>query len=468
MAVRVYGIFGTRVLHTIAALALLSGAAHAQTVTLPAYEDTTLQGGAYENRNFGNADLVTRASHEDPTWIRHALLKFDTHNTIPAGTTITSAMLTVTVKGGNTEIRTLTAYCVPESFWEHESTWRRRSNTLYWSQPGGTMTHAHATAIASSVPGSTVTFNVTDLVQEALSKSSRYTRLMLVDRGVSSKGSLRSYHSNESASTSLRPALVVTYGSATAPTTPDPTTTTPTTPTPPVTGSSLRVVQWNIASTTDMTTVVDFLLKLQPDLMSLNEVYKYSSDNRPQKMIDLIKARTGQTWYYHWAQISGLSSGVGVAVLSRYPIEGTDTHLLSYNRSAALIRVSVNGRLVHFVSTHLDHQYSSKRLIQVRELKSWLTQFAEQRIVAGDFNWYPGTTEINEMARDYNDAWAVAKTAGTATSAPTNPDGATRNTRIDYVFYSKGATALSLVSAQTTDRIAISDHRAVLAVFKVN
>jgi endonuclease/exonuclease/phosphatase family metal-dependent hydrolase len=458
MSVRVYGIFGTRVLHTIAALALFSGAAHAQTVTLPAYEDTTLQGGAYENTNFGNADLVTRASPEDPTWIRHALLKFDTHNTIPAGTTITSAMLTVTVKGGNSEIRTLTASCVAESFWEHESTWRRRSNTLSWSQPGGTMTHAHGTAIASSVPGSTITFNMTDMVQEALSKSSRYTRVMLVDGGASSKGSLRNYYSNESADASLRPKLVVTYGSPVA----------PTQPIVPGPGSTLRVITWNIASTTNMTPVVDFLMKFQPDLISLNEVYKYSSDNRPQKIVDQLQARTGQTWYYHWAQISGQSSGVGVAVLSRYPIEDTDTHLLSYNRSAALIKISVNGRPVHFVSTHLDHQYSSRRLIQVREVKSWLTQFAEQRIVAGDFNWYPGTTEINEMASAYYDAWAVAKTNGTAASALTNPDGNTRNNRIDYVFYSKGAPALSLVSAQTTDRISISDHRAVLAIFTVN
>ena len=36
-------------------------------------------------------------------------------------------------------------------------------------------------------------------------------------------------------------------------------------------------------------------------------------------------------------------------------------------------------------------------------------QFVEQRIVARDFNWYPGTTEINEMAKDYYDAWAVPR-----------------------------------------------------------
>ena len=455
MAVRACGMFGWRVLQMVAAIAMLAGAASAQTVTLPAYEDTTVQGGAYENTNFGRSDLVTRAS-DDATWTRHALLKFDTHNTIPAGATITSATLTVTVKGGNTETRTLTAYCVPESFWENEATWRRRNSTLYWSRAGGTVTHAHSSAPATAVANSRVTFDATALVREALGKSSRYTRVLLADAGASSKGSLRYFHSNEASTSSLRPALVVNY------------TTTTQTVTPSTTSSTLRVLQWNIASTSNVTGVVDFVLKFKPDLISLNEVYKYSSDNRPQKMIDLIKSRTGQQWYYHWAQIAGLSSGVGVAVLSRYPLGDTDTHQLSYDRSAALVRVTVNGRPIHFVATHLDHQYSSRRLVQVKELKSWLTSFSEQRIVAGDFNWYPGTTEINEMVENYYDAWAVAKSKGTATSTSDNPDGNTRNTRIDYVFYSRGASRLALVSAQTTERISLSDHRAVLAVFQVN
>jgi endonuclease/exonuclease/phosphatase family metal-dependent hydrolase len=456
MSVRLRNSFGWRVLQTLVATAVLSGAANAQTVSLPAYEDTTLRGGTYQNSNFGSADLVTRAS-DNPTYIRHALLKFNT-TTVPAGTTITSARLIVTVKGGNSETRTIAALCVPESFWENEATWLRRSASLVWTEAGGTTSHQHATATATGVPGSKVTFNVTPLVQEALNSSTRYTRLMLIDGGGDSKGSLRNYYSNEAADPAQRPKLEVTYGGALPPPPPP----------PPTGGTTVRVLQWNMAQTTALTTAVDYLLTFQPDLISLNEVHKYSTDNRPQKMIDLLRARTGRTWYYHWAQIAGASSGIGVAALSRFPIEDTDTHLLSYSRSAALIKITVNGRPVHFVSTHLDHQYSSRRLTQVRELKSWLTQFAEQRIVAGDFNWYPGTTEINEMASTYYDAWAIAKSRGTASSAASNPDGNTRNNRIDYVFYSKGASALSLVSAQTGNLISISDHRAVLAVIKVN
>jgi endonuclease/exonuclease/phosphatase family metal-dependent hydrolase len=455
MYVRVCRLFECRLLHVIAAVAWLTGVAHAQTVTLPAYEDTTLRGGSYEHTNYGDSDLTTRASG-DPSYIRHAILKFDTHNGIPAGATITSATLTVTVKGGNSQTRSITASCVPESFWEHEATWARRNVSLYWSQAGGTVSHDHATASVSSVSGSRVAFNVTDMVKEAMARSTRYTRVMLADRGADSKDSLRYFYSNEAASTSVRPTLVVTYGS------------TATAPPPTTSGSTLKVLHWNIASTSNVTAVADFIAKYSPDVVSLNEVYKYSSDNRPQKIADALKVRTGRTWYYHWAQKWGASSGEGEVVLSRYPLEDVDSHLLSYDRSAALVRITVNGRPVHVVSTHLDHQYSSRRLTQVNELKAWLTSFAEQRIVAGDFNWYPGTTEINEMSETYYDAWKVAKSEGTATSSADNPDGNTRNTRIDYVFYSKGASRLNLLSTKTTDRISISDHRAVLAVFQVN
>lgn len=455
MSGRAWRKFGWRGLQVVTALAMLAGGAHAQTVTLPAYEDTTLQGGAYENTNFGNGDLATRAS-SDATWIRRALLKFDTHNQIPEGATVTSATLTVTVKGGNAQTRTLTAYCEDESFWEHEATWRRRSNTLYWSEPGASTAHGHDSATATGVVGSRVAFDATSLVREALDRSSsRYTRVLLADTGAASKDSLRYFYSNEASNASLRPSLVVTY--TTASSVPVSSTT-----------SKLRVFHWNIASTTNVTAVADFIAKFRPDVVSLNQIYKYSSDNRPQKICDLLEARLGGTWYYHWAQKWGATSGEGEAVLSRFPIDDTDSRYLSYDRSVALVRILVNGRIVNVVSTHLDHQSSSRRLTQVNELKSWLSGFAEQRIVAGDFNSWPGTTEISEMGETYYDGWAVAKSKGTATSTSDNPNGNTRNTRIDYVWYSKGASRLTLLSAQTTERISVSDHRGVLAVFQVN
>jgi endonuclease/exonuclease/phosphatase (EEP) superfamily protein YafD len=108
----------------------------------------------------------------------------------------------------------------------------------------------------------------------------------------------------------------------------------------------------------------------------------------------------------------------------------------------------------------------------VRQLVSWADNHSEQRIIAGDFNSWPGTTEINEMGRTYYDGWAVARAAGTAYSSASNPDGNTRNTRIDYVWSSKGATALRVVRADVwegTDSLGrMSDHRPLMVTYQVN
>jgi endonuclease/exonuclease/phosphatase family metal-dependent hydrolase len=71
------------------------------------------------------------------------------------------------------------------------------------------------------------------------------------------------------------------------------------------------------------------------------------------------------------------------------------------------------------------------------------------------------------MTGTYYDAWAKAQSAGTAIAYPGNTAGNTRNSRIDYIFSSKGATALVLKAAQVYNTGSISDHRPVVATFEV-
>jgi endonuclease/exonuclease/phosphatase family metal-dependent hydrolase len=249
-------------------------------------------------------------------------------------------------------------------------------------------------------------------------------------------------------------------------------------PQPAPTGSTIRVLQWNIAqgwgqdSKSNIDRVVDWVIKMKPDVISFNEIMLYASSNQCQIIIDKLKARTGQTWYYNWAQKWGASSGEGSAIMSRFPLESVDDHLLSYQRAVAQARILVNGRHINLFATHLDHLYSSRRLTQVKEVKSWASGFAEQRIVIGDFNGWPGSTEIYEMARDYYDAWAEAVKANTEITYPDNPNGNTRRSRIDYVWYSRGASALVLKSAQVYDTrdasgLKPSDHNPLVATFEV-
>jgi endonuclease/exonuclease/phosphatase (EEP) superfamily protein YafD len=108
----------------------------------------------------------------------------------------------------------------------------------------------------------------------------------------------------------------------------------------------------------------------------------------------------------------------------------------------------------------------------MNELKSWASSFSQQWVYAGDFNAWPGAAEITNMTSVNYDAWAVAKANGTAIAYSGNEAGNTRNSRIDYVFYSKSATRLYLKAMQVYDTrdangVMPSDHRPIMATFEV-
>jgi endonuclease/exonuclease/phosphatase family metal-dependent hydrolase len=76
------------------------------------------------------------------------------------------------------------------------------------------------------------------------------------------------------------------------------------------------------------------------------------------------------------------------------------------------------------------------------------------------------------MTGSYYDAWAEATADDTEVGYAGNLVGNTRNSRIDYVFYSKAASRLHLRAAQVYDvrnssGVSPSDHRPVMATFEV-
>jgi len=457
-------------------ISVLTGSAAAQTVVLnqPGSQvtDTTIRSGAYANTNFDGQVLITRRSSSDPDWERRTLLKFDTENYIPAGAQIASATLTLTVKSGLGSAgatRPLRVVRVPVGFLEEDATWRIRMGSSYWASPGGDVAEEVASANASNVAGAKVVMDLTAMVQRASDGDfdTRYTRLLIHDDASEAKESYREFYSSEDTTASRRPTLtIVLAGGSTPP------------PPPSTTSGTIKVLQWNISQgygedgKSNIDRVVDFIVSQAPDVISFNEIMKYSSSSQPQIIADKLRARTGKTWTYHWIQKSGSSSGEGECVMTHLDIDAKDDYLLSVSRSVAMARLNVNGRIVNVFSTHLDHQASSTRLTQVKQLVAWSDNYSEQRILAGDFNGWPGTAEINEMLKTHNDGWAVAKSKGVAVAYSANPDGNTRNTRIDYVWASKGASAVTVTRAQVFDTRDSSgkrpsDHNPLIVTYKV-
>ena len=167
------------------------------------------------------------------------------------------------------------------------------------------------------------------------------------------------------------------------------------------------------------------------------------------------------------------SNGKGHVILSTYPLESTMFFDMSWDRVAAAARITVNGRAISLVVTHLDPESQTRRLTQAQQVISWATGIAENRILTGDMNAWPDQSSIAEYNKTYNDSWAVAASAGKAVAfSGLNPSGATKNGRIDYILYSKKATNLVVLGSQVYDTrdangVMPSDHRPVLTTFEV-
>jgi endonuclease/exonuclease/phosphatase family metal-dependent hydrolase len=468
------------------AAALSSGVASAQTtLTLSSPEahvtDATIGSGTAANTISNNDRLSVRRS-TDVNAGRRALLKFNTETTMPATTSVTSATLSLYVRAGaGTTTRRIGVYRLTKSFQETQATWITRKTGYKWTIAGGDLGTKVGELSVPTTAGAKVSVNVTAAVQESLKDaSSRYTRLALIDLSTADATSYREFHSSEATTASLRPTLVVKYGTATtAAPAPAPAPSTSTT------SAGLKVLDWNthygkgMDGKYNIDRIATFIAKFNPDVVSLNEVTRYAyyntAEDQAPRYAALLKAKTGRTWYYTYRTDNGASKGVGNMVLSRFPIASTSHCQLSTRRVAVNAAIYVNGRLLNVWSTHLDSSTSdSMRIAEIKALHACVGSFAEQKIIAGDFNAWPAKYEISLMASGgFTDTWAKAASLSQAYSYPGNTSfGATRNSRIDFIWTSSKATALVVKRSEVFDTrdangYMPSDHKPVMTTFEV-
>jgi endonuclease/exonuclease/phosphatase family metal-dependent hydrolase len=356
---------------------------------------------------------------------------------------------------------------VNRSFAAGQTTWSNYRDGQSWSKPGGDLGSSFGTTTVGNAAGSAYKFDLTRLVQTAVNGqfgTSRYTRVALIDTGGDSSGSYKEFHSTRSASTSLRPRLVITYQTGSA--------TQSSTAASSSTGTTLRVMQWNIHKTTgsdgrcDPDRIASRIKDQSVQVVSLNEVNFFSGEcaytfDMGAKLQSLLQQKTGATWYRQNVN----AGGVGNVLLSRYRPVSSGSHLLSNGRGVAQMTIVVNGRNVNLFSIHVEYYTASWRPAQISQGVSYMSNFSEPRIMMGDFNTSPGTSDYYIIAKVYGDAWATAKSAGTAWAY--NGTGATHGTsRFDYAFYSK-TSVLSLQNVKVPDMRTASDHDPVISTFTV-
>ncbi|MBU1384632.1 MAG: endonuclease/exonuclease/phosphatase family protein [Alphaproteobacteria bacterium] len=128
-----------------------------------------------------------------------------------------------------------------------------------------------------------------------------------------------------------------------------------------------------------------------PDVIALQEVLEDAAVGLPNQARTIADALGGYEMHFVSTDPEGAPRRYGNAILSRLPVLAHDSRKLEPLddfRTAIRARISVGGRAVDIVNTHLAWQpdQAAVRAEQIADLMAWLPQDGTPLIVMGDFN----------------------------------------------------------------------------------
>ena len=269
----------------------------------------------------------------------------------------------------------------------------------------------------------------------------------------------------------------------------------------PLIDTRLRVLSWNLwwrfgPWEARRPAIAATLARLEADVICLQEVW----DDGQVSFAEVLAAGLGFHHVYG-ARLDVDGVRFGNAVLSRWPITGSDVLPLPAEPAVEELRVCVRADIdgprgpVQVFSTHLNWRFdqSAARQEQVRAICRFIVASRPTAgrpyppILCGDFNADPDSDEIRMLSGRaatpeerlvFHDAWEVAgqasgSSATGATWSNANPYAKLDlepDRRIDYVFAgwpkAGGAghvTSCRVEGLEPVDGVVPSDHLAVLA-----
>lgn len=232
---------------------------------------------------------------------------------------------------------------------------------------------------------------------------------------------------------------------------------------------SIKVVCYNIrfGELASLEEIAEFIKSEDADIVALQEVdvktnREVAAHQNGKDFITELGYHSGMlTAYARTIYYSGGYYGIGI--LSKYPFKQTKKILLPLPEGSreqrALLLADVElpgGKIITFVSTHLDHSTSEVRKAQVQVINESLKDNPYPIILAGDFNASPDSPEINEGMKEWGQA---------GTSDFTAPASSPR-TKIDYIFFYP-LNEWKVLNA-STPKISLSDHLPVIAEIELH
>ncbi len=227
----------------------------------------------------------------------------------------------------------------------------------------------------------------------------------------------------------------------------------------------LRILAYNIHHCAGMDGVVDveriarIINDANVDLVSLQEVDMMTERNGRVDQAAELGRLTGMHSQFGKA-IDYQGGEYGQAILSRWPIENFETHLLpsepdQEQRIAVVATIAATSErpAILFAGTHLHHREEALRLPQARRLLDILREAPQEiKFLTGDLNAIPTSETMQLIKAEWEDT--------SPDDAFTIPSGVP-NRKIDYILLPKGHQ-WRVVQAEVLDEPIASDHRPVV------
>lgn len=225
----------------------------------------------------------------------------------------------------------------------------------------------------------------------------------------------------------------------------------------------IKLISWNIWFGTYLDKVIDFLQKSHADIIGLQEVTQ-TPESENNLAVHLAKELE---YYYVYAtgmdlRKYGKPLVMGNAVLSKYPILSSQTHLLSKTDSRVAIQadIQIENTQFHILSTHLIHTHQKPSSIQEEQARYLISVLPKEKaIVMGDFNATPESNAIQLLANEFHNAGSDL-TQPTWSVYPEGcdvclPQGLT--TRLDYIFTTYDITQkqFKIIQSDASDHLPI-------------
>ena len=230
------------------------------------------------------------------------------------------------------------------------------------------------------------------------------------------------------------------------------------------TGPIVTAMSFNILHTnTDYQAIVDSIYTAAPDVIGFQELKPSNAEPITQMLAS----------EYPYGTLQNLERGQDVGLLSRFPLEKSETFLLPSGRIAIHVTILIDGIRIHFFVVHLSPnnffqvpvaemiprviERYGQRMSEVNHLEEEVTTLTEPVVLLCDCNLTDTSEAYAHLTSFLDDSFVEVGWGMRHTLQP--PQFPFPIQRIDYVWHSNDFVAIEALIGQSGE----SDHLPVVA-----